>query len=244
VYRNGVLLGSADYTATSGVSVVLAIGCTVGDLVEVISFSVSSVLNAIPATAGSVGTTFLADNSVTTAKILDSNVTTVKIANAAVTPAKLSQPLTSDTVKTATGTSVDFTGIPSWVRRITVMFREVSTNGTSLIQVQLGSGSVTTTGYFGSSYYHNTGGISAAGYSSGLVICQNIASGTNYSGLATLCLISSSTWVGNAAIENNAGLGGGGSSSIALGGTLDRIRITTVNGTDAFDAGSINILYE
>jgi hypothetical protein len=69
VYRNGVMLGSADYTATNGVSVVLANGCTAGDLVEVISFQVSSVLNAIPATTGSVGTTYLADNSVTTAKI-------------------------------------------------------------------------------------------------------------------------------------------------------------------------------
>jgi hypothetical protein len=69
VYRNGVMLGSADYTASNGVSVVLANGATAGDLVEVISFQVSSVLNAIPATAGSVGTTFLADNSVTTAKI-------------------------------------------------------------------------------------------------------------------------------------------------------------------------------
>jgi hypothetical protein len=79
VYRNGVMLGSADYTATSGLSVVLVNGCTVGDLVEVISFQVSSVLNAIPATAGSVGTTFLADNSVTTAKIANSNVTMAKL---------------------------------------------------------------------------------------------------------------------------------------------------------------------
>ena len=69
VYRNGVMLGSADYTASNGVSVVLASGATAGDLVEVISMQVSSVLNAIPATAGSVGTTFLADSSVTTAKI-------------------------------------------------------------------------------------------------------------------------------------------------------------------------------
>jgi hypothetical protein len=54
VYRNGVMLGSADYTASNGVSVVLASGATAGDLVEVISFSVSSVLNAIPSTAGAV----------------------------------------------------------------------------------------------------------------------------------------------------------------------------------------------
>ena len=59
VYRNGVLLGSADYTASNGTTVVLAIGATAGDLVTTISFYVSSVLNAIPATGGSVGITYL-----------------------------------------------------------------------------------------------------------------------------------------------------------------------------------------
>ena len=60
VFRNGVLLGSADYTATNGTTVVLATGATSGDLVTVLSFYVSSVLNAIPATTGSVGSTYLA----------------------------------------------------------------------------------------------------------------------------------------------------------------------------------------
>jgi hypothetical protein len=69
VYQNGVMLGSADYTATTGTTVVLAVGATAGDLVEVISFYVSSVLNAIPGTAGSVGTTYLADAGVTQAKV-------------------------------------------------------------------------------------------------------------------------------------------------------------------------------
>ena len=69
VYRNGVRLGSADYTATSGTTVVLANACTVGDLVVTESFYVSSVLNAIPATAGSVGTSYLVDGSVTAAKL-------------------------------------------------------------------------------------------------------------------------------------------------------------------------------
>ena len=69
VYQNGVMLGSADYTASNGLSVVLAIGATVGDLVEVISFQVSSVLNAISAAPGSVGTSNLANSSVTMAKL-------------------------------------------------------------------------------------------------------------------------------------------------------------------------------
>lgn len=69
VYRNGVRLAAADYTATNGTTVVLVNACTVGDSVVTESFYVSSVLNAIPATAGAVNTTYLADNSVTTAKI-------------------------------------------------------------------------------------------------------------------------------------------------------------------------------
>ena len=68
VYRNGVRLVSTDYTATTGTTVVLANACTVGDSVVTESFLVSSVLNAIPATAGSVSTSYLVDGSVTQAK--------------------------------------------------------------------------------------------------------------------------------------------------------------------------------
>jgi hypothetical protein len=69
VYRNGALLGSADYTATNGTTVVLNNAASSGDLVETISFLVSSVLNAIPATAGSVGTANIADGAITAAKM-------------------------------------------------------------------------------------------------------------------------------------------------------------------------------
>jgi hypothetical protein len=76
VYRNGVLLGSADYTATNGTTVVLTTGATAGDLVTTLSFYVSSVLNAIPATAGSVGSTYLAGGAV-----LQSNLGTNVVGN-------------------------------------------------------------------------------------------------------------------------------------------------------------------
>ena len=79
VYRNGVLLGSADFTATSGTTVVLATGASAGDLVETVSFYVSSVLNAIPAVANAVTDTYLNTGAVTTAKIADANVTPAKI---------------------------------------------------------------------------------------------------------------------------------------------------------------------
>jgi hypothetical protein len=63
VYRNGVRLVSTDYTATTGTTVVLANACTVGDAVVTESFLVSSVLNAIPATAGSVSDSYIVSMS-------------------------------------------------------------------------------------------------------------------------------------------------------------------------------------
>lgn len=80
VYRNGVRLAAADYTATNGTTVVLANAATTGDSVVTESFYVSSVLNAIPATAGAVNSTYITDSAVTTAKIADANVTQAKLA--------------------------------------------------------------------------------------------------------------------------------------------------------------------
>ena len=89
VYRNGVRLVSTDFTATTGTTVVLANACTSGDAVVTESFYVSSVLNAIPATAGAVNSTYIADNAITTAAIADNAITTAKIAAGAVIQADL-----------------------------------------------------------------------------------------------------------------------------------------------------------
>jgi len=63
VYRNGVRLVSTDFTATTGTTVVLVNACTSGDSVVTESFLVSSVLNAIPATAGSVSDSYIVSMS-------------------------------------------------------------------------------------------------------------------------------------------------------------------------------------
>jgi hypothetical protein len=256
VYRNGVLLGSADYTATNGTTVVLATGATSGDLVEVISFQVSSVLNAIPASPASVQTSYLVDGSVTTAKIADDAITTGKIAagavgttdlaNAAVTTAKLSQPFTSDTAVSATGTSIDFTGIPSWVKRITVVYASLSTNGSAALIVQLGdAGGVETSGYLGSGVFSgpSTGsGNSTAGL---LLSGGGSDSSVSFHGSMIITKLTGNTYasmcVSGQSDSSYAAYAGG---SKALSDTLDRIRITTANGTDVYDAGTINILYE
>jgi hypothetical protein len=147
---------------------------------------------------------------------------------------------------TASGTSVDFTSIPSWVKRITVMFSGVSTNGTSLIQARLGtSGGVVSTGYTGYySYVTNAGATSAFASTTGFVL-QSAFAGNDISGTITITNITGNTWVATVSCGSaiaTVTLQGGG--NVALSGTLDRIRITTGNGTDTFDAGSINILFE
>ncbi len=140
------------------------------------------------------------------------------------------------------GTSIDFTGIPSWVRRVTVMFNGVSTNGSSQLLIQTGSGSITSSGYVSNAWSNNT---STATSTAGFILAGlNSAAGV-YSGHAVLTKLSSTIVVQSSTIgssvSNNAHLSGG---SVTLSGDLDRVRITTVNGTDTFDAGSINILYE
>jgi hypothetical protein len=161
--------------------------------------------------------------------------------------------ITSGTAVTCAGqTSIDFTGIPSWVKKITVMMDGVSTSGTSSILVQLGdSGGIENTGYTGvavrSGSSTNPYELSTAGFP---LNETNTASQT-YQSLVTLALLdaSTNTWVifgtSSAYASNFLSSVSGGKS---LSATLDRVRITTVNGTDTFDttpsAGKINILYE
>lgn len=154
--------------------------------------------------------------------------------------------ITSGTaVASTSGTSIDFTSIPSWVKRITVMFNGVSTNSTSGIIVQVGSGSVTSSGY-GSGFTYTSAAASATGtLSNGFLAYVNGNAAATFSGSLVLTNISGNIWVASsvcAASNVNTTTFGGG--TITLSGVLDRVRTTTQSGTDTFDAGSINILYE
>jgi len=154
--------------------------------------------------------------------------------------------ITSGTVVASTsGTSIDFTSIPSYVKRVTVMFNGVSTNGTSKLRVQLGSGSVETSGYLGSSSAIASASANSATFSSGFDLNDSEAAIALRRGIFTCTLLGSNLWVlsGTLSVQDT------GYTSLTNGtkttsSTLDRVRITTVNGTDTFDAGSINILYE
>ena len=150
------------------------------------------------------------------------------------------------TAVTASGTAIDFTGIPNWVNKITVMFNGVSTNGSSPVQIQLGdSGGVETSGYLGSGS-SIAGTVATSNYTSGIVQGQSTQSSAFIrQGLIQVVKVTGNTWIGSGVLgqsDSAQTLIGAGSKTLST--TLDRIRITTVNGTDSFDAGQINIMYE
>lgn len=101
VFRNGVRLAAADFTATTGTTIVLVNPASAGDTITTVSFYVSSVLNAIPATTGSVGTGYLADASVTQAKFGTNTASNGPIFYAAQASAQ--------TVTSSTWTKVNYT---------------------------------------------------------------------------------------------------------------------------------------
>ena len=155
--------------------------------------------------------------------------------------------ITSGTVvATTSGTSIDFTSIPSWVKRVTVMFSGVSTNGTSALCIQIGTSSgVETSGY--ASAYNNLGGGVAGTSTAAFGLTVSPVAANLYNGSLTITLLNASTnlWTLAGTLAYAAGPGldlFAGSKALAAG--LDRVRLTTLGGANTFDAGSINILYE
>lgn len=147
-------------------------------------------------------------------------------------------------VASTSGTEIDFTSIPSGVKKITITLKGVSTNGTSNKLIQIGdAGGIETSGYLGASSFHAVASVATSNYTAGFGIKSATASNIHH-GAITLYLHDSLDWVcsGDVALSDTTGtftLAG----SKTLSAELDRVRITTVNGTDAFDAGEINIQY-
>jgi hypothetical protein len=146
-------------------------------------------------------------------------------------------------VASTSGTSIDFTGIPSWAKRITVMFSGVSTNGTSTKIIQIGAGSFTTSGYVSSATGGGVG-ITTVSSTAGFILENAAVAADTINITCVITNVTGNTWLSSSSGSTTAPAFRVGNGTIALGGTLDRVRITTTNGTDAFDAGSINIMYE
>jgi hypothetical protein len=177
--------------------------------------------------------------------VAGTSVLTLPVGSGTVVANNVNSAIVSGTeVASTSGTSIDFTDIPSWAKRITVMFNNVSTSGTSFKQIQLiyGGGTVVTSGYRTSSARASSSGTIENETTTGFGFNANNAADDMY-GSFTLTNVSGNTWVGFGGFTYEIGclFAAGG---ITLSGVLTGVRVTTVNGTDTFDAGTINILYE
>lgn len=146
----------------------------------------------------------------------------------------------------ASGTNQDFTALPSWAKKISVLFAGVSTNGTSPIQIQLGTSSgIDILGYTDGAWIANT---SNANSTTGFLVSPSTGAGAYaFDGISELILLNSSSnlWVFNSVHSGStSGINSIGGGAKSLSGILDRIRITTVLGVDTFDAGTFNLLIE
>jgi len=199
---------------------------------------------------GSLGTTFPAGGVGNPASAVVGLTDTQTLTNKTLSTGLVmgASAITSGTaVASTSGTSIDFTSIPSFVKQITIMFQGVSTTGTSKTIIQLGdSGGIETSGYLGSATFAD-GTQSAENFSSGFIFSLRTGGTAAIRHGVVICtLVNSATnaWaeMGNTGDSDTAAVTVSAGSK-ALSATLDRVRITTVGGTDTFDAGSVNILY-
>ena len=155
--------------------------------------------------------------------------------------------VTSETSKaTTSGTAVEFTGIPSWVKKITLMLNGISLSGNGQFLIQLGSGSFKTSDYVSTGNFLS-GGVTSGGASStaGFLLYNN-SSGNIQSGHIVFTLQTGNTWIGSGVTTFHGSVTNGFTAgNVTLSGALDRIRLTSTDtATNNLDAGSINILYE
>ena len=153
--------------------------------------------------------------------------------------------LTSATAVSASGTSVDFTSIPSWVKRITVMFAEVSLSGIASVDFQVGSGSLSTSGYLGSRTSFTSSTMATVQPTGAFATTTGSNAAGTINGSIVLTHVGGNIWTANgAAFLSNTTRSCIFGGSITLSGVLDLVSVVSGNGTDTFDAGTINIMYE
>jgi len=235
---------------TGGGSVTLSAAAAAIDTTLTLPNTNGTVINTAPSTSGNVltsnGTAWVSSAPAGSTVPSATAIGQVPFSTDGSTWTSTQKIVLGTAVASTSGTSIDFTGIPSWVKRVTVMFTGVSTNGTSNVTVRIGSGSVQTTGYTGSAMaFVQTNQVTGINLSSGFSFQSQGGASDVYNGAYTLSYLGSNTWVCSALIGLSSSVRGltiGG--YVALSGALDRFRITTEGGTDTFDAGSINIMYE
>ena len=145
---------------------------------------------------------------------------------------------------TTTLTSYEFLNLPSWIKRITVLFNGVSVSSTNPMKIQLGTSSgYATSGYLGASSTLGSSTVATTSYTDGFTI-RGFTATDAVGGAVTLHLISGTTWIASGTVATTSGTATGTTGgNVTLAAVADRVRIY-IDGTNTFDAGSINILYE
>jgi hypothetical protein len=165
--------------------------------------------------------------------------------DSAASRAQLQRIVRGTAVASTSGTSIDFTDIPAWAEKITVMFNGVSVSGTSSPLIQIGdSGGIEATGYVSTSATvgdTNTTGLATS--TIGFLVRSSSAANT-VSGHMVLTNVSGNIWISSFTGKTSTTFVCISGGDKTLSDTLTQVRVTTVNGTDTFDAGSVNIIYE
>lgn len=148
-------------------------------------------------------------------------------------------------VAAASQTSIDFTGVPSWANRITITPAGLSTNGTSVIIVQIGdSGGIETTAYVSTSVNTSVTALGHTSATAGFILTAPTAATDIASGGMVLNRVSGNLWTASSTVKRNTTDMCIAAGDKTLSDVLDRVRITTVGGVNTFDAGSVNIAWE
>ena len=154
--------------------------------------------------------------------------------------------ITAGSTVTATGGSVTLaSGLPNWVKRITVNFKGVSLNSGQNILIQLGtSGGVVTVGYQATSNRMGAAGTNNSTSTGGFII-NNSDAGFFFNGAMQICAIDTPArgWVSSHSGRNDGSFVVCGGGDVTLAADLTSVTAVTTGGA-SFDNGSINIFYE
>jgi len=147
---------------------------------------------------------------------------------------------------TLTGVSVDFTGIPTWAKRVTVLLKETSLSGVSPLILRLGSsGGVEATGYLCNLSTANGAAISTAAATTSHQLTTTIAATSQVYGKIVIEHLSGNSFIITSNLgRNDAAYHFTGTGAKDLAGVFDRLRLTTISGTDTFDNGSASLYIE
>lgn len=200
--------------------------------------------------ANSVNSQIIAAGSVTSSQ-LAANAANANITTGSLYPSQFAYPKTysTPTVTNTGATSYEYNNIPNWANRITIMFWNVSGSGTSIMKIQVGNSSnwVTGTVYYHEAQYASPG--SSSGVDTGFSLQQTVAAADRSDGKMVLDRFAlsgsanSNVWtaINGVECEGQAASGGG---CVDVGTELTRLRLIATNGTDTFDSGQFNIVYE